>query len=243
MTISTTLSVMASIPSWDDIRQMLADLTRSQAEDRLQMQQSREETERAMRASREETDRAMRVSREETEQSIRETERILQQAADRQEKRADQLDRQLKQLGKQLGELGNRLGEFVEYMVEPAVVNLFRDRGLNVTAVMHDIEVLATAQREGMQIDLLVLDGDTLVIVECKSKLTSAHIAEHATRMEKFRRIMPRYQDCTALSALAAMVAEPEVVREAIEAGFFVITQSGESVVIQNDTDFTPRVW
>ena len=71
---------------------------------------------------------------------------------------------------KRFGDLGNRLGEFVEAMVEPAVVELFRQQGLDVNEV-HSRMRLGHG-RERIEIDLLVVDGDTAVAVECKTRLT-----------------------------------------------------------------------
>jgi hypothetical protein len=68
------------------------------------------------------------------------------------------------------GDLGNRLGEFVEAMVEPAVVELFRQQGLDVNEVYPRMKL--GHGRERIEIDLLVVDGDTAVAVECKTRLT-----------------------------------------------------------------------
>ncbi len=242
------------IPTWGEIRQMLADLARLQAEDRLQMQQSHEraehsraETDRQIQALRAETDRQIQLFHTETDRQIQlfhtETDRQIQLLRAETDRQFQETNRIVKATAKQLGELGNRLGEFVEHRVEPAVVRLFQQRGLEVRVVMHNIEVQATAQREGMQIDLLVINGGTLVVVECKSKLTLAHLAEHTARMEKFRRLMPHYREYQALAAFATMVAESDVVEEAIAAGFFVLVQSGESVALKNSDQFVPKIW
>jgi len=68
-------------------------------------------------------------------------------------------------LSRRFGDLGNRLGEFVEAMVEPALVDLFCTRGLDISEVHR--RVISRRGGETIEIDLLVVDGDTVVAVEC----------------------------------------------------------------------------
>ncbi len=94
-----------------------------------------------------------------------------------------------------------------------------------------------------MQIDLLVVNGAEAVVVEVKSKLTQADVDEHLQRLDKFKRLLPRYADVRVMRAVAAMVVPQEVGRYAYRQGLYVPAQSGESVVILNDAKFQPRLW
>jgi len=100
-----------------------------------------------------ETDRKF----QETEAQMRETDRKMREVFAR-----------FDNLSRRFGDLGNRLGEFVEAMVEPAVVELFRRQGLDVNEVYPRLKL--GHGRERIEIDLLVVDGDTAVAVECKSE-------------------------------------------------------------------------
>ncbi|MFO7033331.1 hypothetical protein B9T07_26915, partial [Limnospira fusiformis CCALA 023] len=60
-------------------------------------------------------------------------------------------------------------------------------------------------------------------------------IDEHLERLEKFKRLMPRYSDVKAMGAVAGMVVPEEVARYGYRRGLFVLAQSGDSVVILND--------
>ena len=150
-------------------------------------------------------------------------------------------DRQIKLLGKQIGELGNRLGEFVEGLVKPAVVRLFQARGIDIHEVYPDVEV--DRGTEGIQIDLLVVNDTEAVLVEVKSKLTLADVDDHLERLAKFKRLLPRYAEVRAMGAMAAMVIPKDAARYAYRQGFFVLAQSGETVVILNDAQFQPKAW
>lgn len=171
----------------------------------------------------------------------KETERRFQET-DRQLEETRRLIKQQNQhLNEQLGKLGNRLGEFVEWQVRPAVVRLFQERGIDV----HEFHEGVSVQRgdEGIEIDLLVVNTTEAVVVEVKSKLTQADVAEHLERLSKFKRLMPRYGDVRAMGAVAGMVVPDDVARYAYRQGLFVLAQSGDGVEILNDGNFTPRRW
>jgi Holliday junction resolvase-like predicted endonuclease len=197
--------------SWDEIKVLVAELA-------IQSK----ETDRKFR----ETDQKF----QETEAQMRETDRKMREVFAR-----------FDNLSRRFGDLGNRLGEFVEAMVEPALVDLFRARGLDVSEVYRRV----TSRRGGerIEIDLLVVDGDTAVAVECKSRLTKEEVERHVERMNKFKRLLPKYADMRIHGAVAGMVVDEDAVEAAQAAGLWVLAQSGETVTLRNDPGFTPRVW
>ena len=185
-----------------------------------------------------ETERLMREQRQESDRRFQETERLLKEQSQETERL---LKEQSQRVDKQLGKLGNRLGEFVEWQIRPAAVRLFKERGLDV----HELYSGVAAQRAegGIEIDLLVVNNTEAVLIEVKSKLTQSDVDEHLERLEKFKRLMPRYQKLNALGAVAGMVVPDDIARYAYRQGLFVIAQSGENVIILNDPQFQPKVW
>jgi hypothetical protein len=133
------------------------------------------------------------------------------------------------------------LGEFVEWQVRPAAVRLFQERGIAVRELSRDISV--NDGDEGIEVDLLVVNSTEAVAIEVKSKLTKSDVDEHLERLDKFKRLLPRYQNIQLLGAAAAMVAPLEVSKYAYRQGLFVITQSGEDLIIVNDSNFEPKRW
>jgi hypothetical protein len=129
----------------------------------------------------------------------------------------------------------------VEWQVRPAAVRLFQERGIDV----HELHTGVSVRRSdgGIEIDLLVVNEREVVLVETKSKLTQTDVDEHLERLDKFKRLMPRYADLQALGAVAGMVVPDDVARYAYRQGLFVLAQSGDSVVILNDAKFQPKVW
>jgi len=176
-----------------------------------------------------------------SQQELNQSQQELSQAQKETDKQIKETDKQINRVSKQIGELGNRLGEFVEYQVRPAVVRLFQERGIDVHEFHPGLSV--TRDHEGLEIDLLVVNDTDAILVEVKSKLTQRDVDEHLQRLAKFKRLMPRFRDVKALGAVAAMVVPDEVASYAYRQGLFVLVQSGENVVILNDTEFIPQVW
>ncbi len=182
-----------------------------------------------------------------TIQELAQTQRDITLEADRRQQETDrrqqETDRQLKALAKQLGAHGNRLGEFVQEMVRPAVVRLFKERDLPVHQVMPNIVAYDDNRQFIMEIDLLVVNTDTAIAVECKSHLSQADVDEHLERMGKFKQCFPQYAPHVLLGAVAAMVLPDEVGRYAYRKGLFVLAQAGDTMEIRNDAAFRPQTW
>lgn len=189
-----------------------------------------------------ETDRQMK----ETDRKFQETDRKIQETSQQMKDtdlRLKETDRLVKAVSKQLGEHGNRLGEFVQEMVRPAVVRLFQKRQLPVHQVLPNITALDDNGQFRMEIDLLVINSDTAIAVECKSRLSQDDVHEHLKRLALFKDCFPQYGKLTILGAVAAMILPEDIGRYAYSKGLFVLAQSGDAVKILNDDAFKPHEW
>ncbi|QGU33537.1 DUF3782 domain-containing protein [Thermochromatium tepidum] len=207
------MSTTAAEMSWDEIKALVAELAIQSKDTDRKFQ----ETDRKFQ----ETDRKF----QETEAQMRETRRLVER------------------ISRDLGRLGNRLGEFVEEMVEPAVVALFQARGLKVHRTMQDLTCRDDDGRLLAQVDLAVIDSDTLIAVECKSHLSVDDVNEHLERLAHFKTYWPEYGGYKLLAAVAAMVVPEEVAAYAYRKGLFVLAPSGETMRLLNDEAFQPKAW
>ncbi|MDD5308782.1 MAG: DUF3782 domain-containing protein [Deltaproteobacteria bacterium] len=174
------------------------------------------------------------VSFEDIKELFRETDRRLDQ-------RFMETDRKIKEVNLQIGHLGNRLGEFVEGVVRPGLVRLFRERGIEVHGTLRDVG----GSRDGVacQVDLLVVNDTDAVAVEVKSRLGERDVDEHVERLGKLKLVFPVFASRRLLGAMGAMVIPDGAARYAEERGLFVIGQSGEDAVLLNAPGFSPRAW
>ncbi|WP_026223606.1 hypothetical protein [Methylosarcina fibrata] len=199
-----------------------------------------------------ESDRKFREMAEETKQQFRETDRKFREMVEERKQESLETDRKLREISREtdrkirevsesIGRLGNKLGDFVEGMVRPAAVRLFRERGIDV----HEVHQNVNSQRgeELVEIDLLVVNDADVVAVECKSTLSVDDVNEHLARLAKAKRLLPAYADKRIMGAVAAMVLPDDVARYAYRQGLFVIVQTGDHLTVRNDAVFRPKVW
>lgn len=174
---------------------------------------------------------------QDTDRKFQDTDRKFQDT----DRKIQDTDRLLKGVGKKIGDLGNRLGEFVQEMVRPAVVRVFRERGIDV----HEVHANIYVERDGesAEIDLLVVNDQEAIVVECKSQMAIDDIDEHLQRLDKIKRLLPKYREVRLMGAVAAMVMSNEAARYAYRKGLYVLAQSGDTVLIRNDAQFSPKVW
>lgn len=234
--------------TYEEVWALFRETDRKFQESRVEADRRFQETDRKFQETDhkfQETDRKFQETERFLKEQSQETARLLREQSQETERflkaQSQETDRKIKAVTAAIGELGNRLGEFVEGFVRPAVVQLFRARGLEVHEVYPDVEV--DRGEEGIQIDLLVVNSTEAILVEVKSKLALADVDDHLERLSKFKRLMPRYADVRALGAVAAMVIPKDVARYAYRKGLFVLAQSGESLVILNDAKFQPKAW
>lgn len=147
----------------------------------------------------------------------------------------------LRDLARKMGRLGNQLGEFVEDMVVPAAERLFLDRGIPVHVTSRN--VVGRYDGRATEFDIIVEDTDEVLVIEVKSRPKVEHVDDHVARLVDFREYLPRYRNYRVLGAIAGMYFDEGVARYAYRQGLFVLSQSGETVVIRNDEKFRPKVW
>ncbi len=191
--------------------------------------------------------------KEENNRRIAEMDKQLQ-ATDKQLQATDQqiqaTDKQLQATDKRLNKyfetvkiLDRNWGKFVEALVEPSVAKLFQDIG---------ILVVGSEQRkkrqiggESIEIDILLVNGDTVIAVEVKTTLSVDDVNEHINKhLKSFKHFFPEYKDKTVYGAVAYIHVDEKADRYAYRQGLFVLAFMANNMVkIKNDAKFVPVVW
>jgi hypothetical protein len=174
-------------------------------------------------------------------QEFKEEQKALQVAQVETDRILNKLSADVKEVSRSVGRLSNRLGEFVEEAVRPSAVRLFRERGIDV----HEVHQNVTSDREGsaFEIDLLVVNNQDVVAIECKSNLSIDDVNEHLERLEKIKRFLPDHVNKRISGAVAGMVIPANVATYAIKKGLYVIGQNGEHLELRNEKSFTAKTW
>jgi predicted transcriptional regulator len=197
-----------------------------------------------------ETDRKFQetaVRFQETDKKFLETDKKFQETAVRfqeTDRKFQETDKKFQETARKIDELANlftsQWGKLIEALVEPGVLQLFRDRAINVKQTFRRAE----SRRNGdtMEIDLLLTNDDELVVVEVKTTLKVEHIREFLDDLAQFPIFFPRYRNCAIYGAVAALHIEEEADRYAYRQGLFVLKPGKEGIIrILNDMKFKPK--
>jgi hypothetical protein len=189
----------------------------------------------------EKTEAQFAESQKEAERRNAEADRRSAEADRRREeanRTMEELKKQVQETTKAVNNLTTPLCHFIEEMVEPAVVRLFLEQGIDVTQTMSRLK----SQRPGaaMEIDIVAVNGSELVAVECKSRLSKDDVNDFLTRLQRFKVAFPQFREFRIYGAVAGIEIDHGIDAYAYRQGLFVIKQSGETVKIVNDAQFQP---
>ena len=172
-----------------------------------------------------------------------------------QQKRTDELikrtDKQIKKTARQMGYLSNRFGEMAEHLVKPGIYQRFNELGYHFSERTNgSLAIDGEDGKTKAEIDLLLQNGDTIMAVEIKATPRIKHIAEHIKRLEilrDHRRKLNERQNVIdnrqVEGAIAGAIFDAEVKKATIDAGLYVIEQSGDTMKINVPDGFVPRRW
>ena len=178
-----------------------------------------------------------RERRAELDRKFQDTDRKFQDT----DRKFQDTDRKIKEVSQQVGKLGSRWGEFVEGIVAPACETLFAERGIPVHRVSPRVKAKSLDGSRRMEIDLLVDNTDSVVLVEVKSRLTAEDVRDHLKRVREFKEFYEGEGGTRVMGAVAGILIDNGVDQFAMNEGLFVIVQSGDSVKLANDGKFVPK--
>ncbi|MBF0592861.1 MAG: DUF3782 domain-containing protein [Nitrospirae bacterium] len=213
-------------------------------------QEAKERQERDAKEEKEKQEKEAREAKERQE----EKEKKAREAKERQEKEAkkekeakayearmQRSERIAERANMAVSNLSDKWGEFVEGMVWPAVVRLFKRRGIKVDHISRYVE--RKSGNCGIEIDILAVNGEYVIAIEVKSTLLIKDIKDHIQRLKKFRLLFKEYENRKLIGAVAGIVIKEGSYKFAYDNGMFVIGQSGDSVKFLNDKEFVPRYY
>jgi len=170
---------------------------------------------------------------------------ILELFAEQSKSFEERLTKSQTDFDKKLGQLAGTWGKFVAEMVKPKIVELFKEKGIQIETTIQSVEGFKDGQKY-YEIDLLLINSNVAVVVEVKSSLSIDDVNEHLERIEKIRKISPKRIDLSGVTiygAVAGMIVEGDADKYAYKKGLFVLRQRGNIVEIVNDFKFEPKEW
>jgi len=222
-------------------------------EDRKQMQESNARFDREMQESSAKFDREMKERREEHEKMMQETNRIVKENAEAMQKSREEFDRRMKETerlvksnGEQIGGLHNSFGELAEHLVAPGIAMRFNELGYHFNIEIPKRFIIKEQGKIKTEIDILLINGECIIAVEVKARVQANKenndINYHIQRLAILRKYWPMEQR-KLLGAIAGAMFEHGAKEAALQAGFFVLEQSGDTMQMDLPEGFVPREW
>jgi hypothetical protein len=199
----------------------------AQEADKRQQEIARQmqETDRRMQ----ETDRRM----QETDRRIQETDRLIKENA-----------AQMKATDKKFGELYHRFGDVVEHLIAPNLIEKFNAMNFDFRTAGPNRKFYDNNHQEIAEVDILLENTNTVMAVEVKSKLLASHVQDHIERMDILRAYADEHNDRRVwLGAVGGALLATDARKAALKAGFYLIEQSGDTVMISVPSGFKPKEW
>ena len=154
------------------------------------------------------------------------------------------MEKTVADLSKNIGGLGNSLGRFTEAMFEMELWKKFTELGYTFEKQSSHVKYREYGKVIA-EIDLFLEDGDYIMLVEVKTELDNNDVNEHLDRIDKVRQYINARNDSRKIvGAVAGGIVSESTRKFAQNNGLFVITQSGESVMVADiPPGFKAREW
>jgi small-conductance mechanosensitive channel len=180
-----------------------------------------------------ETERQMKENAAETDKRFKEV-----------AERFKQTEKMIKENGRQLGDVHNRLGELVEHIVLPNILEKVKPLGYGFEYVRKRYEFTDKNFRVIAEADILLINGEYLMVIEVKTVLKTKDIDGHLKRLESIRReACPPYESRKFIGCVAGAVVDEAVKRYAHKKGLYVLEQAGDTLKLEVPEGFKPVIW
>jgi hypothetical protein len=160
------------------------------------------------------------------------------------DRRLKETERLVKSNGEQIGGLHNRFGELAEHLVAPGVARRFNELGYHFNIEVTKGLVIKEEGKVKTEIDILLENGECIIAVEVKSKIQvdskNNDIEHHIQRLSILRKHRQSDQR-KILGAIAGAIFDSDAKEAALQAGFFVLEQSGDTMQMDLPDGFVPK--
>ncbi|HBC41570.1 MAG TPA: DUF3782 domain-containing protein, partial [Pseudanabaena sp.] len=131
------------------------------------------------------------------------SEEALQKYKSASEQEMAELKKIVAQTNKQVGGITSRWGEFVENLVRPAAVRMFREKGIEINFTALSVE--GKDNIGSIEIDVLAESQSEIVAIEVKTDLEIRDVKRFLVILERFKQARPKYQNYKLYGAIAGI--------------------------------------
>jgi predicted AAA+ superfamily ATPase len=144
-----------------------------------------------------------------------------------------------------MGDLNNRFGEMAEHLVAPGIVKRFNELGYHFDRIANgNLRILDGQGNIKTEVAVLLENGEYIIAVEVKTKPVIKDVEHHIKRLEILKEYCEKRRDDRKIrGAIAGAVYGREEMKETLEAGMYVLEQSGDTMKMAIPENFVPREW
>lgn len=172
----------------------------------------------------------------EDRESLKETKALLDNYIKEGEKASKRYD-------KRFGYLENRFGELAEHLVAPGIAKRFNELGFKFDTIAPGGEkIMGENDKIKAQVDLVLRNSDYIAAIEVKIKPRMEDINEHIKRLEILREHWDKKNEKRKIiGGIAGAIFPQNIKTEALNAGLYVLVQSGDTMKMELSDNFVPR--
>jgi hypothetical protein len=219
---------------WEYLHASSEKFEREMAADKERFERERAEFDERMKKSAERFDREMAASKEKADREMAELREL-----------AKENKQMLKENERLIGGLGNSFGQLAEHLVAPGIAGRFNELGYHFGSISPGgMRIFGENRNVLAEIDLLLENGENIVAVEVKARPREGDIKQHVRRLEILREYRNRLHDeRKIMGAIAGAIFGVKEQEAALQAGLYVLEQSGDTMKINIPEGFVPREW
>lgn len=166
--------------------------------------------------------------------SSRELDKSIKKEREERLQSSKDFDERMKKLDRQLGNIGNNNGDIAEDFFFNGL-----EKKKRIGAMIFDFidrNVKRKYKKLEGEYDIILTNSDTIAIVEVKYKFHPDDVNDlYNRKIPNFRKLFPIYKDFKIYGAIAGLCMPDDTKKSAIEKGFFVLTQSGDNIMLLNE--------
>ena len=168
------------------------------------------------------------------DQQMEETKKIVAETS----RKVAELTASIQETRKEVGGLGNSYGMYAESYFLESLKKTKKFGGISYKFVDDDLKnsiVLPNGERVVGQYDIVMHNGDIIVIIEVKSKVQKKDVIDLIERkLDEFKMLFPHYADKKFHLGVAGFSFDKNAEEEAMNRGVGILKLAGENVEIQD---------
>jgi len=149
------------------------------------------------------------------------------------EKRMKESEKRLKKIEELYGGVSNNIGHQAEEFFQNAFGKTLTFAGIKFDTMIRNMSV---QKKENCDFDIVLVNGDTIAIIETKNRIHPKFVEELVTKkLPQFRSFFPIYANYKIYLGVAGLSFDKSVVGEANKFGVGIIRQDGKSIEVNAD--------